>query len=698
MTSTTKLMTVTITAISLAGIGLLVGLDNSDVSFKTLSFDLFQEKRQLAGLIETANGYFAVPGYIATVEASNVSDEMFLTDESGNWFKSATGGLIPTLLGTEDPVRTPLTIIQPGQAVEFDLKSETDSTHTVSLLVPMGKLLTIDQNDADDDKIRVQFDEPGVHLFACKVHPYMAGVVVVLNEDGSVPDVTKEELPFIERLGVDSLPATTVASVLTVIAPLDSGSALGIDLGKDTKWDVTGVTTNLDVDGDGIDAKGVGEVWINTQFESVDGQTDKDGIAKPGTITVLDASDYSFKQEIDGVKVKPNGEIVADPKIKVKGENGWNNPHNMWTDTSNDVVYNGNWFGQWLNIIERDSGKIRNTIEVGYAPTHIVTNPNEHSDEFGVLTLPLSAEEDILKIKDQGNQLKIKDKIKTGSGNNHPHGQWITSDGSKILIPNVFQEGLAGTVTIMDAESGDIIREIKQTDADGGNLLLPVAVGIAGSHTGYVSNIATGTVSVLDLDTNTIVNDIKVACFNPADGGKCLTAADQSGIILDTLKLPIQTPSSPDGKWVATAVFSLASHTNPDTIAIIDAKANGGQGTLVAELDCPAGCHGVNWGAKDNGGYYAYVTSQHANILTIVDPDPNGDGIGTDAEISAQVVLANGSNGVTDGAGGQGILPLPLVEDGWIQDTVNACDDGDCSSEVNGWINQLTSSQKDPSG
>jgi len=227
--------------------------------------------------------------------------------------------------------------------------------------------------------------------------------------------------------------------------------------------------------------------------------------------------------------------------------------------------------------------------------------------------------------------------------------------------------------------------------------LLPVAVGIAGSETGYISNIATGTVSVLDFGTNTIVNNIKVACFNPSDGGKCLTADDQSGIVLETLKLPIQTPPSPDGKWVATAVFSLASHTNPDTIAIIDTQANDGLGALVAELDCPAGCHGVNWGAKDDGGYYAYVTSQHANILTVVDPDPNGDGVGTDAHIAAQIVLANGANGVTDGTGGQGILPLPLVKDGWIQDTVNACDDGDCSSEVNDWINQLTPSQKDPS-
>ena len=450
----------------------------------------------------------------------------------------------------------------------------------------------------------------------------------------------------------------------------------------------------MDVDGDGVNATGVGEVWINAQFEAVEGQTDKDNRPKPGTITVLDASDFSFKQEIDGVQ---GGN--ADPNVIVNGENGWNNPHNMWTDTNHDVIYNGNWFGQWLNLIDRESGNIKNTINVGYAPTHIVTNPNENSNDFGMLTLPLSAEQDILKIEDTGDELKIEDKFETGTGNNHPHGQWITSDGSKILIPNVFQEGLFGSVTIMDTESGEIIREIQATDEDGGNLLLPVAVGIAGSETGYISNIATGTVSVLDFETNTIVNNIKVACFNPADGGKCLTAADQSGIVLDTLKLPIQTPPSPDGKWVATAVFSLVSQVNPDTIAIIDAEANGGNGALVAELECPAGCHGVNWGAKSGGGYYAYVTSQHANILTVVDPDPNGDGVGTDAAIVAEVVLANGSptGGITDGTGGQGILPLPLVKDGWIQDTVDACDDGDCSSEVESWIDQLTSSQKDPS-
>jgi len=700
-------MGITLLSISLASIGVFADIENENTS-SAFTWNAFAEERQLAGVIETPFGSFAVPGFLGTVDASSIADTFFLTDEPGNWFKSETGGLIPTLLGDPGtPVRIPLTIIRPGESVEFNLFAETDARHTVSRLVPADELLTIDQSQAFEGLIQVQFPNPGVHLFVCKVHPYMAGVVVVLNEDDTVPDVTGADLGFINRLlnpdglldpADVSLPATVVASVLTVLAPFDDKplvDPLDISLDKESKWDLIGVTTDLDFDGDGNDAKGVGEVWVDTQFEFVDDQEDITGLAKPGTITVLDASTFGFVQEIDGVA--GGG---ADPGIIAGGENGWNNPHNMWTDVTHDAIYNGNWFGQWLNLIQRDNGNIQDTINVGFAPTHIVTIPDQTSAQFGILTLPLSAEEDIVKVEDLGGSLNLQVSIPTGSGNNHPHGQWITSDGSKILIPNVFQGlGLGGSVTIMDAENGNIIREILSTDPDGANLLLPVAAGIKGNDKGYIANIGTGTVSVLDFATNMIINDIKVACFNPADGGKCLTAADPTGIVLDTLKLPIQTPASPDGKWVATAVFSLVSHTNPDTIAIIDTRADGGKGELVAELPCPAGCHGANWGAQDGGGYYAYITSQHSNILTVVDPDPNNDDDGSDAEIVAQIVLANGgpTGGITDGSGGQGILPLPLVSNGWVQDTVAACDDGQCSDEVEGWINDLTAAQKDPS-
>ena len=59
-------------------------------------------------------------------------------------------------------------------------------------------------------------------------------------------------------------------------------------------------------------------------------------------------------------------------------------------------------------------------------------------------------------------------------------------------------------------------------------------------------------------------------------------------------------------------------------MAIIDTTTD----KVVKFVPTPAGTHGVNWGAKLGGGYYAYVTNQHSNALTVIDPDPNGDGNG----------------------------------------------------------------------
>ncbi len=107
----------------------------------------------------------------------------------------------------------------------------------------------------------------------------------------------------------------------------------------------------------------------------------------------------------------------------------------------------------------------------------------------------------------------------------------------------------------------------------------------------------------------------------------------------------------------------------------------------------------MNWGAKEClnnvcGGseYYAYVTNQHSNVLTIVDPDPDGNGSASDAAIVGEVVL--GASNPTDGTGGQGILPIPLVKDGWIQDTVVEWVAGTTSPEVTGFLNELTACQR----
>jgi hypothetical protein len=120
---------------------------------------------------------------------------------------------------------------------------------------------------------------------------------------------------------------------------------------------------------------------------------------------------------------------------------------------------------------------------------------------------------------------------------------------------------------------------------------------------------------------------------------------------------------SPDGKFVVTG------NTLGGTITILNAATD----QVVKILACDPGCHGVNFGAKAGGGYYAYVTSKFANRLIVLDYDPNNDGDATDAKIAGWVVLANNSAPHDDkvtgnnGQGGQGVLPIPNVYNGWVQ-------------------------------
>jgi YVTN family beta-propeller protein len=584
-------------------------------------------------------------------------DTMNLTDEPGNWFRSAATG-------------TPFTAIRAGQRVDFKINNCCTSTrHTVTLLMkPAGSHVVLDQDSSQNGTLSATFDVPGVYLFHCKIHPYMTAVVGVKNAAGNIPDVTASMLPFIGHLGVNSLPATTVLSVITTIAPTDAD--------KRAKWDILNSTAQVRPR-----IPGVGEVWVDTQFERVPNQRDRSGVLKPGTITILDAATFAVEREVNGVQ---SGGM-------------WNNPHNMWANFPLDVIYNGNWFGQWINKIDRPSGAILNSITVGQAPTHIITIPTA-GPQNGVLTVPLSADNNMVKVRDGAGGLQIVDSDPTGTGRNHPHGHWLTcGTGDRTIVPNVFKGiGPAGSVSIIDTASGAVLREFRQNPNDPltAPLLMPIAVGechVNHVHKAYVANLVSGMVTVMNVDTRTITKNIPVTLA--PDGQTNLN-------IFHTLQGPIQTPVSPDGKWVATAVFSLTNVNRPPTnsadhVAIIDTTTD----AVVKLVPTPAGTHGVNWGAKRGGGYYAYVTNQHANVLTIIDPDPNGDGNGADAAAVGTILLANGSNGAgaTDGTGGQGVKPLPMTHDGWIQPTVALLGTGRLSAEVEGWIRLLTAAQKDPS-
>jgi YVTN family beta-propeller protein len=603
-------------------------------------------------------GEFSQPTSLVRPCPADAADTMHLTDDPGNWFRAESTG-------------TPVSIIDAGERVDFKINGCCTSTrHTVTLLLkPVASAVQMDQDSSQNGSLSVTFDVPGVYLFICKVHPYMTGVVAVRDAQGNIPPVTAAQLPFLTHLGVPSLPAQAVLDVITTIAPDDAS--------KRAKWDILDRSAEVRPS-----IPGVGEVWINTQFERVPGQTDISGVEKPGTITVLDAATFTVEREIDG-----------------RGAGGmWNNPHNMWADFALGHVYNANWFGKWINKIERASGRIVASTTVGEAPTHIITIPTPGS-QLGVLTVPLSADHDLVKVEDQGSRLQRIDARRTGNGRNHPHGHWLTCGrGDRTVVPNVFKGlGVAGSISVVDTASGQVLREFTHDAGDPlrAALLMPIAAGechVHGISTAYVANAVSGMVTVLDVDSLRLLANIPVT----------LTPDGRAGAdLFHTLQVPIQTPVSPDEKWVATAVLSLTTIARTTTgqadhVAIIDTRTN----RVVAFVPTPAGTHGVNWGAKLGGGYYAYVTNQHANVLSVIDPDPNGDGDARDAAVVGTLVLANGSAGAgaTDGTGGQGVKPLPMTHDGWIQKTVALAGTGRLSAEVEGWLNRLTPEQRNPVG
>ena len=134
--------------------------------------------------------------------------------------------------------------------------------------------------------------------------------------------------------------------------------------------------------------------------------------------------------------------------------------------------------------------------------------------------------------------------------------------------------------------------------------------------------------------------------------------------------LPIQTPVSPNGAYMITA------NTLTGSLAIIDTKTN----EIVQNLACDPGCHGVNFGAKEGGGYYAYVSSKFSNRMIVVDGDPNNDRNPEDAKIVGSVLLTGSYNDMNmplfeiddvitqyNGMGGQGVYAVPNVYPGWAE-------------------------------
>jgi plastocyanin/DNA-binding beta-propeller fold protein YncE len=579
-----------------------------------------------------------------------------LADNPGNWFDSGAD-----IAGTRS-----LAVVAPGDTVSFTVAPPaSQELHTAtSLLWPENaENMPFTQPKAFRGTVETELTTPGLYVFLCKLHPFMLGAVIV--DDPATPEldlgkkVTLSSGPTIPTASDLALRLVRAFFVITNPANYQKYSA-----SSDTTWDPTyppvpvlaGDQNGNPVSVENLDAflgdyfnepvtlpkttapsvKGVGEVWVDTEYEKTAHKT------KPGAATAIDAGSWKVTKK------------YAFPKLD------FNNGHNMWANRDQSLIYNTEWFGNRLIAFDRKNGKLVSVLEVGADPAHVMTR----TDTDQVHTT-LNGEDAVIEASPGAGGIDRRIPLQqAGDPATHPHAHWMSADGKQMATPNANSDDS----TLIDVPDGSILSKL-----DTG--LLPIAAGMMpDSSKYYVSNYEQSAITVIDMSPPQVIKTIDLmANYDPISG-------QISGPIGG---FPVQTPVSPNGKYV------IEPNTLTATITIIDTDTD----TLIKSLPCDAGCHGVNFGAKKGGGYLAYVSSKFSNSLIVVNPDPNNDGEAIDATIIGRIVL-NATDGTQSddrvianpGQGGQGVLPVPNVYHGWVQNLPAS------------WKAMLTCQQRDPLG
>jgi len=153
----------------------------------------------------------------------------------------------------------------------------------------------------------------------------------------------------------------------------------------------------------------VGEVWVATQFETTAGKS------KPGTVSALDGVNWQITRK------------VALPSIDM------NNPHNMWTDKDQSVIYAAQWFDSKLAVYDRQTGALIRNVSVGESPAHVMTLTD--NDRIHVTNNGDSRTDSVMELAPLATQ--VLRRIDIGRGT--PHGHWMSHDGKSMVTPKCDQ-------------------------------------------------------------------------------------------------------------------------------------------------------------------------------------------------------------------------------------------------------------------
>lgn len=674
----------------------------------------------LAAGVAGCSGDDPAPPAAGPAPAPTATVDFRVTDIPGHFFD---------LDGMTNPNKATrsLAIVPPGAKINFwqDLNGVkvAESKHTVTSLIWPSTAATgerIDQDSANQDNHSVTLTTPGLYVYVCKLHPYMLGAVIVDDPNTKTAkgdpayDIGEKLTLLIKREVTDPTNLT-----------FDSFSDLGLRalraffiVTTPSNWKdytkvgqpykpaypavpvvVTGGTVVADLnvalqplDGGIIQAqqkpaiKGVGEVWVDTQFEL----TEKKGPNFPGTMTVVSATDWQVKEKI----------ALPDQKM--------NNGHNFWPSHDQKQIYQTEWQGNSLYVIDRETRKLIQDLDLVngaeakskgiqcHDPAHVMTRVDTQQVHTGC-----NGDDGVLELNRLNDgRLEINRLISMQDPNKptkqtQPHAHWMAFDGKHMVTPN--SNSADSTMYEFTGQSAGQVRSKNETGA------VSIASGIMpDSSKYYVTNYLGHSISVMngpkELTNYAGVGGLKGAGpYAPGEKIKDISLLQgydpKTGCGTDCVDgliggFPVQIPISPDGK------FAITGNTLGGTISIVDTATD----TLVKLITCDPGCHGVNFGAKEGGGYYAYITPKFANRLIVLDYDPGNLGtvanVKANAKIVGAVVLKNDTVTTDDktvddnykGQGSQGIMPVPNVYNGWVQKLPKS------------FCEQLTKEQRNPIG
>ncbi len=215
--------------------------------------------------------------------------------------------------------------------------------------------------------------EPGLYVFVCKLHPYMLGGVIVDNPGTPGLDLGAKITLLGTSLGKVTFPTASdlglrlLRAFFVVTSPSnwkDYTKAGTIYQPKYPSVDVNvgSAVVNLkdailgqNYDGKPIEKqvkphkKGIGEVWIDTAYELTQGKAEW----FPGTMTLVSATSWDVKRKI------------ALP------EQNMNNGHNMWASHNQKQIYQTEWPGKNLYVLNPHHGKFLQQLDL----TETVTIP-----------------------------------------------------------------------------------------------------------------------------------------------------------------------------------------------------------------------------------------------------------------------------------------------------------------------------------